>query len=121
MTVSKDCSVPDAWATLASAGVLLSVAADTVFAEQGITSSLPCCLSSNSNQWPTQLWSDCPCNAGKQFQSAVLTLQASLKRKWEEVGEEKTEAIKTHVKIDLDVKDQEALAKTDAKTQVSAC
>lgn len=45
-------------------------------------------------------------------------VQASLKRKWEEVGEEKAEAIKTHVKVDLDVKDQEDLAKTDAKTQV---
>ena len=35
------------------------------------------------------------------------------------MGEEKAEAIKTHVKVDLDVKDQEDLAKTDAKTQVS--
>ena len=40
-----------------------------------------------------------------------------MKRKWEEVGEEKTEAIKAHVKVDLDVKEQEDLAKTDAKTQ----
>lgn len=47
----------------------------------------------------------------------VVGLQASLKRKWEEVGEEKTEAIKAHVKVDLDVKEQEDLAKTDAKTQ----
>ncbi len=36
------------------------------------------------------------------------------------MGEEKAEAIKTHVKVDLDVKDQEDLAKTDAKTQVSS-
>ena len=34
------------------------------------------------------------------------------------MGEEKAEAIKMHVKVDLDVKDQEDLAKTDAKTQV---
>ena len=47
-----------------------------------------------------------------------MLLQASLKRKWEEVGEEKTEAIKAHVKVDLDMKEQEELAKTDAKTQV---
>ncbi len=45
--------------------------------------------------------------------------QASLKRKWGEVGEEKAEAIRSHVKVDLDVKDQEDLAKTDAKTQAS--
>ena len=37
------------------------------------------------------------------------------------MGEEKAEAIKTHVKVDLDVKDQEDLAKTDAKTQVNLC
>jgi len=36
------------------------------------------------------------------------------------VGEEKAEAIKTYVKVDLDVKDQEDLAETDAKTQVSS-
>ncbi|DBB00026.1 hypothetical protein WJX77_003476 [Trebouxia sp. C0004] len=47
----------------------------------------------------------------------LTTHQTSLKRKWEEVGKEKAEAIKTHVKVDLDVKDQEDLAKTDAKTQ----
>lgn len=47
----------------------------------------------------------------------LMSNQASLKRKWEEVGEEKTEAIKAHVKVDLDVKEQEDLAKTDAKTQ----
>lgn len=33
------------------------------------------------------------------------------------MGEEKTEAIKAHVKVDLDVKEQEDLAKTDAKAQ----
>lgn len=36
------------------------------------------------------------------------------------MGEEKAEAIKTHVKVDLDVKDQEDVATTDAKTQVSS-
>lgn len=49
-----------------------------------------------------------------------MALQASLKRKWEEVGEEKTEAIRAHVKVDLDVKEQEDLAKQDAKTQASS-
>ena len=48
---------------------------------------------------------------------STATIQASLKRKWEEVGEEKTEAIKAHVKVHLDMKEQEDLAKTDAKTQ----
>ena len=43
--------------------------------------------------------------------------QASLKRKREEVGEEKAEAIRAHVKVNLDMKEQEELAKTDAKTQ----
>ena len=47
-----------------------------------------------------------------------MLLQASLKRKREEVGEEKAEAIKAHVKLDLDMKEQEELANTDAKTQV---
>ena len=42
-----------------------------------------------------------------------------MKRKWEEVGEEKAEAIRAHVKVALDVKDQEDLAKTHAKTQAS--
>lgn len=45
--------------------------------------------------------------------------QTSLKRKYEEVSEEKAEAIRTRVKIDLDVKEQEEQAKGDAKTQVS--
>lgn len=35
------------------------------------------------------------------------------------MGEEKAEAIKAHVKVDLDVKDQEDLAKQGAKTQVT--
>ena len=46
-----------------------------------------------------------------------MMLQASLKRKWEEVGEEKAEAIKANVKVDLDMKEQDELAKADAKTQ----
>ena len=50
----------------------------------------------------------------------LLYIQASLKRKWEEVGEEKTEAIKVQVKTDLDVKEMEELAKADAKTQAKA-
>ena len=49
------------------------------------------------------------------------SVQASLKRKWEEVSEDRTEAVKTQVRVDLDVKDQEDLAKTDAKTQVKLC
>lgn len=48
----------------------------------------------------------------------IALLQASLKRKREEVGEEKAEAIKTHVKVNLDMKEQEEVATTDAKTQV---
>lgn len=48
----------------------------------------------------------------------IVLLQASLKRKREEVGEEKAEAIKTHVKVNLDMKEQEEVATTDAKTQV---
>lgn len=54
----------------------------------------------------------------QQDSGSCNVVQASLKRKWEEVGEEKTEAIKAHVKVDLDMKEQEELAKTDAKTQV---
>ena len=48
----------------------------------------------------------------------MCALKASLKRKYEEVSEEKAEAIRTRVKIDLDVKEQEEQAKSDAKTQV---
>lgn len=45
-------------------------------------------------------------------------MQANLKRKHEEVSEEKADAIRTRVKVDLDVKEQEEQAKSDAKTQV---
>lgn len=48
----------------------------------------------------------------------MAVAQTSLKRKYEEVSEEKAEAIRTRVKIDLDVEDQEEQAKGDAKTQV---
>ena len=48
----------------------------------------------------------------------IMPLQASLKRKREDVGEEKAEAIKTHVKVNLDMKEQEEVATADAKTQV---
>ena len=36
------------------------------------------------------------------------------------MGEEKTEAIKVQVKMDLDVKEMEELAKADAKTQAKS-
>lgn len=48
-----------------------------------------------------------------------IAMQANLKRKRDEIGEEKENAIRTRVKIDLDVKEQEEQAKQDAKTQVS--
>ena len=50
--------------------------------------------------------------------ASVKPIQASLKRKHEEVSEEKADAIRTRVKVDLDVKEQEEQAKSDAKTQV---
>ena len=60
---------------------------------------------------------------GVSYASWLLTvslkpIQASLKRKHEEVSEEKADAIRTRVKVDLDVKEQEEQAKSDAKTQV---
>ena len=66
--------------------------------------------------------SGCPCwwcpTTSEQSPTAASVVQASLKRKYEEVSEEKAEAIRTRVKIDLDVKEQEEQAKSDAKTQV---